>query len=179
MRNLKTIPLALIVGSCIAGCSIRESDGLSQNNIAAEAQDTAATFGSGPEQVWVNKAKENFKRGEYGLAERYFRQAIEERHGNAEAWLGLAASYDHLKRFEEADRAYEVLTKMAGNTPTILNNLGFHYMLKGDFAKAERTLIAAQTEDPDNPFIRSNLALLADWKEAAGKPRPQNSLSGG
>jgi len=47
---------------------------------------------------------------------------------------GLGGIYDHLKRFDEADRAYEVLQKMVGTTPQILNNLGYHYMLKGDFA---------------------------------------------
>ncbi|MGO8955536.1 MAG: tetratricopeptide repeat protein [Rhodomicrobium sp.] len=129
----------------------------------------SSTFGSGPEQVWVEKAKDNFRHGEYGLAERYFRQAIEERRSNAEAWLGLAASYDHLKRFDEADRAYEVLKKMTGNTPALLNNLGYHYMLKGEFANAERALLTAQEKDPDNPLIRANLALLAEWKAAAGK----------
>ena len=71
---------------------------------------TSATFGNGPEKVWLERAKDNFRRGEYGLAERYYRQAIEERHNNVEAWLGLAASYDRLKRFDEADRAYKVVT---------------------------------------------------------------------
>lgn len=47
----------------------------------------------------------------------------------------LAASYDHLKRFDEADRAYKVMTGMVGHTPAVLNNLVYHYMLKGDFQK--------------------------------------------
>ena len=69
------------------------------------------TFGSGPEQVWIDKAKENFRHGEYGLAERYFGKPSRTGTAMSEAWLGLAASYDHLKRFDEADRAYELLAK--------------------------------------------------------------------
>jgi Flp pilus assembly protein TadD len=127
------------------------------------------TFQSGPEQPLVDKAKVHFRNGEYGLAELDFRQAVQLRYQNAEAWLGLAASYDHLKRFEEADRAYNVLEKMVGHTPTVLNNLGYHYMLKGEFGSAEHALLTAQSQDPNNPLICANLALLAEWKAAAGR----------
>jgi len=41
----------------------------------------------------------NFRQGNYGLAERYFRRAVESGPREAEAWLGLAASYDRLHRF--------------------------------------------------------------------------------
>ncbi len=170
MRIFRIAMLTAAVSLGIAGCKTNEGDDLtSVSDVKHDVADGSSTFGSGPEQVWVLKAKENFRHGEYGLAERYFRQAIEERHSNAEAWLGLAASYDHLKRFEEADRAYEVLKKMTGETPFYLNNLGYHYMLKGDFARAERALQTAQALDPDNALIRANLAQLDDWKAAAGR----------
>ena len=123
----------------------------------------------GPEQTLVEKAKVHFRNGEYGLAEQYFREAVEQRKQNVEAWLGLAASYDHLKNFEEADRAYDVLEKMVGNTSIVLNNLGYHYMLKGEFGSAEHALLTAQLKDPGNPLICANLALLSDWKAAAGR----------
>jgi Flp pilus assembly protein TadD len=169
MKTLTVIPLAFAIALSLSGCRGFMGDELGLGDAKTAAPDTASTFGSAPEQVWINKAKENFKNGEYGLAERYFRQAVEERHNNAEAWLGLAASYDHLKRFDEADRAYEVLTKMIGNTPTLLNNLGYHYMLKGDFASAEHALHTAQEKDPNNPLIRANLTVLEQWKQAAGR----------
>jgi Flp pilus assembly protein TadD len=170
MKKLKIACAALITVLGTAASSALDTDSLfSFGSAKEEGQPASSTFGAGPEQVWIDKAKENFRHGEYGLAERYFRRAIEERHSNAEAWLGLAASYDHLKRFDEADRAYDVLQKMAGATPQILNNLGYHYMLKGDFAAAERTLKAAQAQDPRNPAIQANLALLAEWKAGAGR----------
>src|SRR4029077_708697 len=49
---------------------------------------------------------ENFNRGNYGLAERYFRDAVEKAPRDLTAWIGLAASYDRLARFDLADRAY-------------------------------------------------------------------------
>jgi Flp pilus assembly protein TadD len=104
--------------------------------------------------------KENFREGNYGLAERYFRKAVESGPKDAEAWLGLAASYDRLRRFELADRAYEELIKIVGPTPEILNNRGYSYMLRGQFGRAREILMTARAKDPDNPFIQNNLALL-------------------
>lgn len=167
MKKLQIIAAGTAAFLCVSAC--KQLDDTTQLTEPKADVSTASTFGSGPEQIWVDKAKQNFRNGEYGLAERYYRQAIEERHSNVEAWLGLAASYDHLKRFEEADRAYEVIGKMAGNTPTVLNNLGYHYMLKGDFTSAEKALQTAQAQDPNNPLIRANIALLADWKAGAGR----------
>mgnify|MGYP001765694532 CR=1 FL=1 len=42
----------------------------------------------------------------------------------------------------------------------ILNNKGYSYILRGDYARARRTLLAAQAKDPANPFIKNNLELL-------------------
>jgi tetratricopeptide (TPR) repeat protein len=104
--------------------------------------------------------KQNFRQGNYGLAERYFRRAVELGPRDAESWLGLAASYDRLKRFDLADRAYAQLTKMLGPTPEVLNNHGYSYMLRGDYGKARELLLAAQAKDPSNPYIRNNIDLL-------------------
>src|ERR1700757_804931 len=49
---------------------------------------------------------QHFERGEYGLSEEYFRHTVEKTPDNVEAWIGLAASYDRIKRFDLADRAY-------------------------------------------------------------------------
>lgn len=171
MRALNMISAAAAVAFGVAGCSYDMTDTFPLPPLPpTEDVILSPAFQSGPEQPLVDKAKVHFRNGEYGLAERFFRQAVEERYQNVEAWLGLAASYDNLKRFEEADRAYGVLEKMVGHTPTVLNNLGYHYMLKGEFGSAEHALLTAQSKDPDNPLICANLALLSDWKAAAGRP---------
>jgi Flp pilus assembly protein TadD len=108
----------------------------------------------------LSLGKENFREGNYGLAERYFRKAVESGPKDAEAWLGLAAAYDRLRRFELADRAYDELIKIAGPTPEILNNQGYSYMLRGQFNRAREILMTARAKDPGNPYIQNNLALL-------------------
>jgi Flp pilus assembly protein TadD len=108
----------------------------------------------------LSLGKENFREGNYGLAERYFRKAVEAGPKDAEAWLGLAASNDRLRRFDLADRAYDELIKIAGGTPEILNNQGYSYMLRGNFTRAREILTTARAKDPGNPYIQNNLALL-------------------
>ncbi len=127
---------------------------------------SSSMFGDAPSKLFVAKAKENYRQGKFGHAERYYRKAIEVDSKNAEAWLGLAASYDRLRRFDLAKRAYDNLIELTGNTPTVLNNLGYHYMLRGDLDSARRVLEVAYRDAPDNPQIRNNLELLEMWHES-------------
>jgi len=106
--------------------------------------------------------KKQFRDKNFGLAEKHFRRAVEARPRDAEAWLGLAASYDRLRRFDLADRAYNQALKILGPTVSVLNNQGFSYMLRGDYRRAREKLLAAQAQDPTNRHVKANLALLEE-----------------
>jgi tetratricopeptide (TPR) repeat protein len=108
----------------------------------------------------LNLGKRHYRAGNYGLAERHFRSAVELHPGDGEAWLGLAAAYDKLRKFPLADRAYAQAVAILGRLPTILNNQGYSYMLRGDFRRARIILLEAQAKEPDNPYIQNNLELL-------------------
>jgi Flp pilus assembly protein TadD len=110
----------------------------------------------------VSEGKKQFRVKNYGMAERYFRRAVELHPRSAEAWLGLAASYDRLRRFDMADRAYGQAVGIVGPTLEILNNQGYSYMLRGDYAHAREKLAAAQRKDPGNKYVLSNLQLLEE-----------------
>jgi tetratricopeptide (TPR) repeat protein len=109
----------------------------------------------------LSTAKRYYRVGNYGMAERYFRQAVETHPRDAEAWLGLAAACDRLRRFDLADRAYGEAIKLAGPTVEILNNQGYSYMLRGDYARARAKLEEARRLDPANRYVQNNLHLLA------------------
>jgi Flp pilus assembly protein TadD len=133
---------------------------------AAESQETAADpqiLGKDPNDD-LSLGKKYFRTGNFGLAEKHFRRAVEQHPRDAESWVGLAATYDRLKRFDLADRAYAQAVRIVGDTPEIMNNRGFSYMLRGDYQKARRTLLAAKSKAPDNPYIRNNLELLEKTK---------------
>ncbi|MBI4275724.1 MAG: tetratricopeptide repeat protein [Rhizobiales bacterium] len=110
----------------------------------------------------LNLGKKYYRENSFGLAEKHFRRAVETSARDLEAWIGLAASYDKLRRFDLADRAYEQAIVIAGPRPEILNNQGYSYLLRGDYKRARAKLLAAQAKDPSNPYIQNNLDLLEE-----------------
>ena len=94
----------------------------------------------------LSLGKKQYRAKNFGLAENHFRHAVELHPNDAEAWLGLAASCDRLRRFDLADRAYAQAIKIVGPVPEILNNQGYSYMLRGDYkrARADPQIGAAQ-----------------------------------
>jgi Flp pilus assembly protein TadD len=121
----------------------------------------AGLLGSDPNDD-LNLGKKQFRANNYGLAEKYYRRAVESHPRDAEAWLGLAASYDRLRRFDLADRAYGQAIAIVGPMVEILNNQGYSYMLRGDYRRARQKLAAAQRKDPGNRFVQNNLQLLEE-----------------
>ena len=114
-------------------------------------------------------AREHFARQDYGLAERWFREAVERAPGDADLWIGLAASYDQLGRFELADRAYASAAKLRGEDFRLLNNRGYSYLLRGDAARAAGMFERALALDPTNEVVANNLALLRAETGASAK----------
>jgi tetratricopeptide (TPR) repeat protein len=134
-----------------------------------EGTSAAATAPASDPNDDVSLGKKYFRAGNFGLAERHFRRAVELHPRDVGSWIGLAASYDRQRRFELADRAYDQATKIAGPTAEILNNRGYSYMLRGDQRRARETLLDAQARDPGNAYIKNNLELL-EANLRKGKP---------
>ncbi|WP_245434190.1 tetratricopeptide repeat protein [Pseudolabrys taiwanensis] len=178
----RTLVIAAL-GLWLAGCNAlttTQSDGLGLKSDGSDAfasaspdiakaealptGDTTTTepglFGGNPGDD-LNQGKKYFRVGNYGMAERYFRRAVELHPRDAESWIGLAAAYDRLRRFDLADRAYSEAIRLVGPTVEILNNQGYSYMLRGDLKRARQTLLMAQRKDPANRFVQNNLQLLA------------------
>ena len=126
---------------------------------ATPASADAGLLGADPNDD-LSLGKKQYRANNFGLAERYFRRAVETHPRDAEGWLGLAASYDRLRRFDLADRAYAQTIKIVGQTPEIMNNQGYSYMLRGDYKRARKILLAARRKDPKNKYVANNLRLL-------------------
>ena len=125
--------------------------------------DTTKTTAIPPQDVSssdLTEGKVQFREANYGLAEKHFRKAVELKADNAEAWMGLAASYDELGRFDFADRAYDQLLKVAGRKPQIINNMGYSQLLRGNRKKAKALLLEARAGMTDPTVVNANLALL-------------------
>ena len=135
-------------------------DPSSTGSVQPGARDAGAKRSAGKDSDDVSLGKNYFNAGKFSLAERHFRRALELHPRDLDSWIGLAASYDRLRRFELADRAYEQAIKIGGATGEILNNRGYSYMLRGDHRRARETLLEAQAQDPGNAYIKNNLELL-------------------
>jgi Flp pilus assembly protein TadD len=119
-----------------------------------------------PSDEYLRMGKVHFRNGDYGQSELNFRKAVEVTPNDTEAWLGLAASYDQLRRFDLADRAYEKVLAFADRDPIVLNNAGYSQLLRGNTEGARRMLLKAYELDPVNPIIANNLKLLGESGKA-------------
>src|SRR4051794_27633439 len=156
-QKLPTVAAALAAVLMITGCTT--------NNTTNNAIDTTKTTAIQPVAKDVSatdlvEGKAQFREANFGLAEQHFRKAVELRSDNAEAWMGLAASYDELGRFDFADRAYAQLLKVAGRKPQIVNNMGYSQLLRGNKKKARALLLEAKAGMADQTMVNANLALL-------------------
>ena len=136
-----------------------QDDPISTGSVRPTPRDPPAAAKASPDDE-LSLGKKYFQAGNFGLAERHFRRAVELHPRDLESWIGLAASYDRQRRFDLADRAYDQATKIAGPTAEILNNRGYSYMLRGDARRARETLLEAQARDPGNTYIKNNLETV-------------------
>jgi len=155
-RAPKRIACAALLAASLAACSTPEASW--QTTTAPLIQEPEATHF--PSSEPYRRGFEHFQRGDYGLAEQYFREAVEKTPKDVKAWIGLAASYDKLRRFDLADRAYENAIKLSGKTALILNNQGYSYLLRGNLKAARAAFQRALELDPGNPTLINNIKLL-------------------
>jgi Flp pilus assembly protein TadD len=156
--------LLFILSGVLAGCETDRTAGtptiFSETPAPTLTVERPADVKYYPSDEPLRLADEHFNRGNFGLAAKYFEDAVTKAPEDATAWVGLAASYDRIGRFDLADRAYKQAIKLVGETTQILNNEGYSYMLRGDLVAARQKLIAAYQREPQNPVISNNLSLL-------------------
>lgn len=153
MRKTNITTLIVVgVALVVSGCQTSNIDTLQTTSLGGKVADISATD--------MAEGKAQFRDANYGLAEKHFRKAVELRADNAEAWMGLAASYDQLGRFDFSDRAYEQLVKLTGREPRVVNNLGYSQLLRGNKGKARKLFNEAARQAPDDKVIAANIELL-------------------
>lgn len=152
-RTYRLFAAALLAG-VLAGCQTASVDGTLTSAYQVNGQGDMASRK-------IAFARKQFAAGNYGLAEKNFRLAVEATPENGQAWLGLAAAYDQLGRFDLSDRAYDRLLTLEGRKASILNNQGYSYILRGDMAKARKVLADARALAPGNAIIEGNWKLAS------------------
>lgn len=161
-RTARRACIAAVIGAisaAVSGCNTLQGAAGINSPPSATVQDSGEVKYF-PSDEPLKLGLEYFERGNFGLAERYFQDAVTKTPKDATAWVGLAATYDRIGRFDLADQAYASAIKLSGETVQILNNQGYSYMLRGDLRRARAKFTKAAAKEPANPTIINNLALL-------------------
>jgi Flp pilus assembly protein TadD len=166
LRRIGLVLAVLGTAAFLAGCTTLFGDKSDFGNNALTTQDLPAVP-TDTLQGNLTNARLHFRNNDFGYAAAYYKQAVDLSPRDAEAYFGLAASYDHLGRFDLSDRVYAILRHMAGSTAQFYNNLGYSYLLRGNNAAALSSFQRASALDPTNTVIASNIAALTPGSAGA------------
>lgn len=161
IRSVRMVAFAISVSAVLAACAEHDADLLTSS-----LSDTSLPSSHN----LVQHGQKQFAGGYYGSAVDSFAKTVEKDPLNSDAWLGLAAAYDQISRFDEADKAYAKVQSLVGATPSVLNNLGYSYLLRGNLDRARTTLAAAYRVDASNPYILNNIEILNQRLVSLGHP---------
>lgn len=151
---------ALCGAFAVAGCNGNGLGELTSFSDTTSGLQSTAEIDYYPSDKLLAAAKNHFREGNYGHAQKAYQKAVEIFPNDPEAWLGLAASYDRLRRFDQSDLAYRKLAGMLGGRPEYYNNVGYSYMLRGDLVRARQSFLKAYELDPSNERTANNIELL-------------------
>jgi Flp pilus assembly protein TadD len=156
LKSARSSVIALGALTLLAGCT---SFG------GAFGDTTAALVGvpstqSLPADKALVEAKTHFGQGDYGYSASFYKQVVELTPNDPEGFVGLAASYDRLRRFDLSDRVYAQLLQLSGPTAQYYNNIGYSYMLRGNLPAARASFLKAKSLAPGSIVVANNLQLL-------------------
>jgi tetratricopeptide (TPR) repeat protein len=159
-----------------------------QKTKLAEAAKALDDFSQDVAPDRIEKAKEALARGETGLAEDLFRQALDKSAAEAaEAAYQLGALAESRIDFQQARAYYEKAVHLQPDNPQYLNSAGLMALELGFYGEAEPFLkkaleIHEQALAPENPYVAASLSNLArlyrtQGKYAEAEPLYQRSLA--
>lgn len=164
-RSVRTLSRGLVAASAAAlilsGCSSMLSGQSSFGDNKLKVAEIS-NIGDYTADRALAEAKAHFRNNDFGYSAALYKRAAELTPKNAEAYVGLAASYDRLGRFDLSDRVYQTLYELKGGTAQYYNNVGYSYMLRGNLSAALTSFRKARALDPDNIVVANNLQILAN-----------------
>jgi Flp pilus assembly protein TadD len=159
LRRAVLLTVIIVASGPLSACRDLSVDELGKPDTTATIQDPGDEKFKASDEPY-RLGVEQFNRGYYGNAQKYFQEAVEKSPRDVDAWISLAACYDHIRRFDFADKAYGRAIALGGRTAQLLNNQGYSYVLRGELRKARQTFKEALKRDPNNVMVRNNLRRI-------------------
>lgn len=164
-RNRLAIVLILAAAS-LGGCSWTSSGMRPVMAMSGEQMDMQDPVGNGRALLMT---------GQYGLAIDALLQAVEDDPRNVRALALLAVAYDHLKRYDLADRYHAEALQIDPNSVAALNNWGYSFLVRGNQARATGLLQRAAAVGKGQPIVDANLSLLTGGVASRSPVPPQSA----
>ncbi len=161
-RGLAAAAIALPLAGCATGSFIGASTFGSNHLQVAELPKNQTYTAEGARL----EARSHFRNGDFGYSTAFYKRLVELAPKDPEGYIGLAASYDQLGRFDLSDRVYTALYAISGGTAQYYNNVGYSYLLRGDLRAALTNFRKAEKLDPGSVVVANNLQILASAARA-------------
>jgi tetratricopeptide (TPR) repeat protein len=113
-----------------------------------------------PSSVY-EQAASALEQGNFSAAEQLLRPALREHPDDSRALGLMGVVLDAQKRYDEAEDFYERALKLDPHFAPLLNNLGNHYLKKGDMGRAEEAYLKVVSIDPSHPNANLHLAQMS------------------
>jgi len=102
-----------------------------------------------------------FEQGNFSDAERLLRPALREYPGDSRSLGLMGVILDAEKRYDEAEGFYQQALKLDPHSAALLNNLGNHYLEKGETERAQAAYVKVVAIDPGHPNANVHLAQMS------------------
>ncbi len=101
------------------------------------------------------------EKGEAREAEKVLRPALREHPRDARALGLMGVILDAQQRYDEAERYYNQAVEVNPHSASLLNNLGNHYLARGDTERARAAFARVVALQPDHPNANLQLARIS------------------
>ena len=112
----------------------------------------------------LSQGNQELSGGRLPDAKLYFEQALDADPTNFHAHHMLARIGDQSQNYEYAEGHYLAALSASPGDPNLLSDMGYSYLLQGEFGYANTYLRRAVTAKPDHVMARRNLAALAAYQ---------------
>jgi tetratricopeptide (TPR) repeat protein len=177
VKSIRVTVCAALGLTVLVGCATSPAQIRSEIQVPRDGRGVVSING---EQLPVDlrdpyeRGKAYLMAGQFGLAVRTFRAALQDEPTSVRTLNAIAATYDRMHRFDLAERYYMKALALDPESVQTLNNIGYSYVLQGRAQLALEYLQRSLNLARSNETVLSNVAAAQDILVAPGDRRPRS-----